>query len=265
MNLFLQLSLFALLGGVLSVFAASLFLLLSDRVQKRIVPKLISFAIGALLGAAFLVLLPHALEPPSELNAHVLGILLLAGILGFFILEKWVLWRHCHTHRCEVHTYSPERFYPQTHDHQAAGTLILIGDSLHNFMDGILIAAAFFVDPHVGMLTALAVAAHEIPQELGDFVILLESQFSKRKALLFNVLSSLATLLGAWVAYFLFQSLMQLHGYFIAIAAASFIYVAVADLIPPLHKHTHWTDSMMQLVLILLGVMVIWGSHQLMH
>lgn len=249
--------LFSLLGGVLSVLAASVFLLLPDRIRNQIVPHFVSFAIGALLGAAFLALLPHALRGTSDY--HTLGLAVLLGILGFFVLEKLVLWRHCHTEHCEAHT-------PAADDHgQAAGTLILIGDGLHNLVDGVLIAAAFLTDIHLGIVTSLAVAAHEIPQEVGDFAILLDSGFSRRKALLFNVLSSLTTLIGALIAYWSLAYMTDALPYILAIAASSFIYIAVADLIPGLHKRLHFSATLQQLALISAGVMVIWLAHSTLH
>ncbi|MDY6980089.1 MAG: ZIP family metal transporter [Pseudomonadota bacterium] len=259
MSLFTWILLFSLLGGVLSVLAAALFLLIPGFSRDQLLPHFVSFAIGALLGAAFLALLPHSLAGTDDF--HLLGMTVLLGLLGFFLLEKMVLWRHCHHEVCEAHT--PE---PHTHDnHKAAGTLILIGDGVHNFVDGVLIAAAFMTDIHLGIVTALAVAAHEIPQEVGDFAVLLQSGFSKRKAFLFNILASLTTLVGAALAYYSLGDMQQALPYVLAVAASSFIYIAVADLIPGLHKRVEFTQTVQQIILILLGVVVIYLAHSTLH
>ncbi len=258
MTLFAWIILFSLLGGVLSVLAASVYLLLPDAPRQRLLPHLVSFAIGALLGAAFLALLPHAMTIGEDL--HGLGLTVLLGILAFFTLEKMVLWRHCHAQDCEAHGHG-EALKPNA----APGILILVGDGLHNLVDGVLIASAFLTDFHLGVVTSLAVAAHEIPQEVGDFAVLLHSGFSRSRALLFNIISSLATIVGAVVAYYSFEGAQHLLPYVLAIAASSFIYVAVADLIPGLHKRTHFSATVQQLSLILLGVAVIYWAHSTLH
>ena len=251
--------LFCVLGGVLSVLAASVFLVLPENFRTRMLPHTVSFAIGALLGAAFLGLLPHAFEAVGSDGIHGVSTAVLAGLFTFFILEKLVLWRHCHHEECEVHL--PEG----DHQHVAAGPLILIGDGLHNFIDGILIGAAFLTDIHLGIVTSLAVAAHEIPQEIGDFAILLHSGYSTTKAFVFNLLSSLATVVGGVLAYYGFQNFEPLLPYVLAVAASSFIYVAVADLIPGLHKRVEVDATMKQLVLIAAGVGLIFLTHSTLH
>lgn len=251
---------FCLLGGVLSILAAAVFLLAPERWRTRILPHLLSFAIGALLGAAFLALLPHAVLNPVVRDVHRITFTVLIGVLGFFLLEKTILWRHCHSFECEAHT--PEMM-PQ--DNRVAGTLVLIGDALHNFVDGVLIAAAFLTSTDLGIVTALAVAAHEIPQEVGDFAVLLTSGFTRRKALLFNLLSSLTTVVGGVIAY---AGLSQIGGvvpYVLAIAASSFIYIAVADLLPGLHKRLHPWATVQQMALIIAGVGVIYFAHSTLH
>jgi zinc and cadmium transporter len=258
MQLLTWIILFSLVGGVLSVVAAALFLLIPGISRDRLLPHFVSFAIGALLGAAFLALLPHSLAGADDF--HKLGLTVLLGVLGFFLLEKMVLWRHCHHEVCEAHT--PE---PHAHSHPAAGTLILIGDGVHNLVDGVLIAAAFMTDIHLGVVTSLAVAAHEIPQEVGDFAVLLHSGFSKRKAFVFNILSSLTTLVGGIVAYFSLSSVQHVLPYVLAVAASSFIYIAVADLIPGLHKRVEFRATLQQIVLILSGVIVIYLAHSTLH
>lgn len=174
-------------------------------------------------------------------------ITVLAGIISFFILEKLVLWRHCHESECEVHGQ--------------AAPLLLIGDAFHNFVDGVVIAAAFLTSIPLGVATAVAVIAHEIPQEVGDFAILLESGYSRKKALLLNTLSASTTLPGALVAYFWLADAYTLVPYVLAMSAASFIYIATADLVPNLHRLTKPLDSLRQVILLLLGI----GTIALLH
>ena len=233
----------SLAGGALSVVAAAA---VSATLGAHRVSMLISYAIGALLGASFLEILPHALEHGEP---HHMAATVLAGILIFFVLEKLVLWRHCHHDHCEAH----EAQAP-AHDHGRSGLLILVGDTFHNFVDGILIAAAFLENTELGIVTALAIIAHEIPQEVGDYLILLHSGYSKAKALAFNLLSSLATLVGAMLAYFALSELTSWIPSLLGLAAASMIYVAVADLIPGLHKRTELKATVQQVLLIVLGV-----------
>jgi zinc and cadmium transporter len=232
-----------LAGGLLSVGLAAAFAL---TVRASWVPMLVSYAIGALLGAAFLEVIPHAFE---RVDAHTAALTILAGIFVFFILEKLVLWRHCHTEDCEAHDHHAE-----PHDHGRSGMLILVGDSVHNFIDGVLIAAAFLESPQLGVITAIAIFSHEIPQEVGDFLILLHSGYTKARALVLNMLSSLASLAGGVLGYFALQSIDGAVPVLLGIVAASMIYVAVADLIPGLHKRTELRSTVSQVVLIALGV-----------
>jgi zinc and cadmium transporter len=228
----------SLLGGLGGLLIASGVLLITDSARARLVPWLVSYAVGALLGVSMLALLPQALdELPSS---RVLATLLL-GILLFFVLEKLVLWRHCHTHDCEVHDGS---VLP-----------VLVGDAFHNFVDGAVIATAVLTSVPLGVSTALAVTAHEIPQELGDFAILLHAGFSRRKALMLNVLSGLSSAVGALAAWLAFGWLPSALPYFLALAAASFLYVAMADLIPGLHRGRTDASSLRQVILIAAGVM----------
>jgi len=260
MNLLSWIIVFSLLGGLLSVMVAASFLLLPAHLRKTLVPHLVSFAIGSLLGAAFLGLLPHALSGPGVEDFHNIFLVVLLGLLSFFLLEKLVLWRHCHSDHCEAHT--PH----DTHQtNEATGWMILVGDGMHNLVDGVLIAAAFMTDIHLGIVTALAIAAHEIPQEVGDFVVLLHSGFSRRKALLFNVLSSLATIVGALLAYWSLGDMQHLLPYVLAVAASSFIYIAVADLIPDLHKRAEASATIQQIILIAAGVSLIYVTHSTLH
>lgn len=253
MSLLLWIVVFTLFGGVLSVAAAALFLLIPERHHPHILPHGVSFALGALLSVAFLDLLPDAIHSAGEAATGAVFATVLGGILLFFLLEKLLLWRHCHAGDCETHT--------EEHFHQTAGTLIVMGDGIHNFVDGVLIAAAFLTDTHLGIVTSLALVAHEIPQEVGDFAILLESGYSRARALVYNLLSSFATLVGGVLAYF---ALERMHGalpYFLALAASSFIYVAVADLIPSLHQRTTARAAVQQLSLIGAGILLIVWVH----
>jgi zinc and cadmium transporter len=250
---------FCLLGGLLSVLAAALFLVLSESIRNHLLPHLVSFATGTLLGAAFLGLLPHALASVAGSDMHVIPMTVLAGLLGFFLLEKLVLWRHCHADHCEVH--APDQ---DSRDH-STGTMILVGDGLHNFLDGILIAAAFLTDIHLGVVTSLAVAAHEIPQEVGDFAVLLHSGFSRGRAFLYNILTSLTTVIGGVLAWFALQQIQAVLPFVLAIAASSFIYIAVADLIPTLHQRVEGSATVQQIVLIAAGILLIYSTHSTLH
>ncbi|MDD5276337.1 MAG: ZIP family metal transporter [Methylovulum sp.] len=271
MNLLILIIIFTAVGGVFSVMAASVFLLLPDKQRSAVLPHGISFAIGALLAVSFWGLIPHAFEEIKPDQFQSLSGTILAGILGFFVLEKLLIWRHCHYGECEAHGDDEHQRHEHSHGHlhdhgaKSAGTMIILGDSIHNFVDGILIAAAFLTDVQLGIVTSLAVAAHEIPQEVGDFAILLASGYSKGKALFYNILTSLTTVLGGVLAYFSLEDLHDSLPYFLALAASSFIYIAVADLIPSLHKKTDMKASLEQIVLIAAGVLLICSLHGLAH
>jgi len=191
-----------------------------------------SFAIGALLGAAFLEVIPHAFERG---NAHEAAAAILGGIFLFFVLEKLLIWRHCHTENCEVHDPHESGAGP-AHDHGRSGLLIIVGDTIHNFLDGLLIAAAFLQSTEVGIIAAVAIIAHEIPQEVGDFLVLLHSGYSRARAFTLNVLSSLGSVAGGLLGYFTLQGYEHWEPVLLGVVAASMIYVAVADLIPGLHR-----------------------------
>jgi len=243
--------------GALSALIAGGFMLLPAGKRNALLPYLVSFATGALLGAALLALLPHALDAGA--GAHGIGVALAGGIIAFFVLEKLVLWRHCHADHCEAH--GPE----QHHRDRASATLILWGDAFHNLLDGVLIAAAFLTDPHLGVVTTVAVFAHEIPQEVGDLAILLHGGFSRRRAMILNLVSSLTSVVGGVIAYFALSTALEFLPYALALAAASFIYVAVADLIPGLHRRVDVRASLGQVSFIALGVALVFFTHQGMH
>jgi zinc and cadmium transporter len=244
-------------AGALSAFIAGGFMVLPAAKRDALLPHLVSFATGALLGAALLALLPHAFQ--SGAGAHGIGIALVGGIIAFFVLEKLVLWRHCHVDACEAHG-------PQDHHRdRASATLILWGDAFHNLLDGVLIAAAFLTDPHLGVVTTVAVFAHEIPQEVGDLAILLNGGMSRQRALLLNIAVSLTSVAGAVIAWFLLAQALEWLPYALAVAAASFLYIAVADLIPGLHRRVDAKTSIQQVLLIALGILVIGLSHEFAH
>ena len=232
----------SVLGSVGGLLAASSFLLLGDGLRIKLVPAAISYAVGTLLGAALLALLPQALETiePSQALAT-----LLAGVLTFFLLEKFVLWRHCHDgHECEVHTSS-------------AASLVIIGDAFHTFVDGAVIAAAVLTSIPLGVTTALAVAAHEIPQEVGDVAILMRAGYTRGRALSLNLMSAIGGILGATAMLLASQSLPHALPYVLAFAAGSFLYVAMADLIPDLHRGGIGGSPLRQLLLIGAGIATI--------
>ncbi len=234
-------------GGTLSAGLAAFSMLL----RATWVPMLVSFAIGALLGAAFLEVIPHAFERGDP---HEAAIAILAGIFGFFVLEKLLLWRHCHTENCEVHDQ-----HARAHDQGRSGLLIVVGDTVHNFVDGLLIAAAFLQSTEVGVIAAVAIIAHEIPQEVGDFLILLHSGYTRAKALAMNLAASAATVIGGVVGYFALGAVAAWEATLLGVVAASMIYVAVADLIPGLHRRPELRDTALQALLIALGIAAIAG------
>ncbi len=279
MSVLLWIILATVLGGVLSALAASLFLLVPESKRVHWIPHLVSFAIGALLAAALLDLLPEAIASGGMANVNRIGLTLLIGLLIFFVLEKLVLWRHCHHDSCEAHPLEEVPHNHSHHQHQhihaiqindqqrhaAAGWMILFGDGFHNALDGVLIAAAFMTDIHLGVVTSLAVIIHEIPQEVGDLAILLHSGMSRRKALWLNLLTSLTSVVGGVVAFFALGTAMHVLPYAITLAAASFIYIAVADLIPGLHRRVDPQSAVQQFALISCGILLIGTMEKMLH
>ncbi len=235
---------FTLLGSLCSVGLAALILLFKENKLSMITGILIPYAIGTLLGAAFLGMIPHAL---GSLSPMPVMSAVLAGIILFYVLEKFALWRHCHEQPCGTHT--------------RAGELILIGDSLHNFVDGVAIAAAFSGSVSLGIATSVAVIAHEVPQEVGDFAILLESGYRKSRALLFNAISSSTALAGAVMTYFLLPVIHSLVPYLLSLSAASFIYIALADIVPGRRATGGLKSLLFELPLILAGILTIVFLH----
>ncbi|MBI4194213.1 MAG: ZIP family metal transporter [Betaproteobacteria bacterium] len=240
-----------LVGGALSVLLAGLF---AYTVFTAWIPRMVSYAVGALLAAAFLDVLPEAIGQSG--NAGAIGAVTLAGVLGFFLLEKVALWRHQHEHGdTPLHGHIGGR----------TGMMILVGDAFHNFVDGVVIAAAFLTDVKLGLATTLALVAHEIPQELGDFMVLLNAGYARSKALLYNLLSSLASVMGGVIGYFVLEGSQAAIPSILAVAAASFIYIAVADLIPHMHRSTDARSTAWQIALIAAGVATIVVTDVLLH
>jgi len=314
--------LFTAVGGIASAAFAGLFLLLPEQTGLRLLPHFISFATGALIGAALLGLLPEAMESVGPGGAHAIGVALVVGLGVFFIIEKLVLWRHAHSHEHEDPTvrkmvahgvtdalaqedavadehdhdahsqkdaHNPAHNHSHGHDHAhsghghsdhghnhndhghnhgrdgAAGVLVLIGDSIHNALDGILIAAAFLTNVPLGLVTTLAVAAHEIPHRVGDFALLLHAGISRKRAMFLNMATGLASVLGGIVAYFGLSEAQEALPYALALAAAGFLYIAVAGLIPGLHRRADPRTSLAQVLLMGLGVGVIAWAETLTH
>ena len=249
----------AVAGGLLATIAAAATLAL----HAGWISRLVSFAVGALLGAVFIELLPHALEEGTP--ARVMTTVLI-GLLAFFLLEKLVLWRHAHGHddhrAHEDESEHDHALHGHGHgDHGRSGLMILIGNSVHNFCDGVVIAAAFLTDVRLGVTTTVAIVAHAVPQQVGDFAVLIHSGFTRRRAFLFNTGAGAATLVGALAGYGALADMQQALPTVLAVAAASLLYVVVADLIPSLHRRPEPAETARQMLAIGLGVAIIAGFH----
>ena len=234
---------FSILGSAGAILAAAVFVLLGEKIQKKLIPALLSFATGTLVTAALIGLIPEALEAAGE--PHLIMLLLLGGIFFFFFLEKFLIWRNCENNACEVHSH-------------ATGALVLIGDAFHNFTDGIVIAAAFLTNFQIGLAASITIILHDVPQETGDFGILLHDGMSRKKALFYNLLSSSTTIPSAIISYFLLDIFEATVPVFLALSAASFLYIALSDLTPQLHKRTEPKEILKQIVLVLLGILVMY-------
>jgi len=235
-------------GGLVSVLIAAA---LTVHVLGRLVKSLVSLSAGLLLGTALLLILPEAFEGAA--SPHPLFATLLLGLLFFFLLEKAELYRHAHHHEGD----DPHHDHHHGFDAEQAGRggwSVLVGDSIHNFCDGIIIAAAFLADTQLGVVTALAIIAHEIPQEVGDYVVLLNAGFSRARALVYNALSGMAAVLGGVVGYFIVGPWEALFPYLLVVAASSFIYVSVADLLPQLQRRLPLRDTLAQVAWIAGGL-----------
>ncbi|MFX1356321.1 MAG: ZIP family metal transporter [Promethearchaeota archaeon] len=214
-------------------------MLFSEKTQKLMINILISYAIGILLTASLFGLIPEAIESSGN-ETHIIMPFVLGGILFFFFLEKIIIWRNCQDEVCEVHS--------------AAGPIVLVGDAVHNFTDGIVIAAAFLTNFTLGIAVGISILIHEIPQETGDFGILLHGGYSRKKAFILNSISSLTTIISAIISYYILDLISSVIPYLLAISASSFIYIALTDLTPELHQHANIKYGIRQFVLILIGV-----------
>jgi zinc and cadmium transporter len=237
------------LAGVVSITAAAVF---SFALLTKVVERMVSLSVGIMLSTSLLHALPEAFE--SKADTHALFATLLGGLLAFFLLEKVALLRHSHHHEGDGHHHA--------HGHDAmqagrAGWMILIGDGMHNFTDGILIAAAFLADPQLGIVTGVAIIAHEIPQEIGDFIVLLNAGFSRVRAYVFNLLCSLLAVLGGVLGYATLDRASNLIPYELVFASSGFIYIAVSDLMPQMQRRATVRDSIPQVLLIGLGVVIV--------
>jgi zinc and cadmium transporter len=263
--------LFTAVGGIASAAFAGLFLLVPEAAGRRLLPHFVSYATGALLGAALLALLPEAMEGVGPDGAHAIGAAMLVGLGVFFVIEKLVLWWHTHANghgHDHAHDHGHEHGDHGGHDHgraAASGVLVIIGDSVHNALDGVLIAAAFLTSFPLGLVTTFAVAAHEIPHRVGDFAILVHSGMSRGRALVMNMATGLTSIIGGVAAYFGLQRAIGALPYALALAAAGFLYIAVAGLIPGLHRRADPRTSLAQVILMGLGVWTIAWAESLAH
>ena len=246
-------------GGLTSLFLASV---IFKEASQGLVNNMVSLAVGTLLTTAFLELIPHAIEEANN-NSHDISFMVLIGILIFFILEKLFIWRHCHGPNCDKHL-DCEASGP-TNKINGKGSIIFIGDLFHNFVDGVLIASAFLVNINLGLVTALSMLLHCLPQEMSTFSVLLHSGVSKFKAYILNIASSIATLVGALLSFYILSIMQEFIPYVLAVAASSMIYIAISDLMPGLHKKTEIKDSMKQISIISLGVILVFFIHSFLH
>ena len=233
---------------------------LSYGLLSKMVERLVSLSVGVLLSTSLLHALPEAFE--SNANPKALFATLLAGLLGFFLLEKMAILRHSHHYEGDGHGHEHGH---DAHEAGKSGWMILIGDSLHNFPDGILVAAAFLADPKLGLITALAITAHEIPQEIGDFIVLLNAGFTKARAYVYNLVCSLMSVIGGLVGYYALGNGMDLIPYVLVLASSGFIYIAVSDLMPQMQRRATWRETVPQVILIAVGVGVVLLLTQRFH
>ncbi len=245
-------------GGLIAVSIAHW---LAYRVFARYLHHMVSLSVGVLLSVALLHLLPEAFEA-AQASAHTLFGLMLASLIGFFVLEKIALLRHSHHHEHDGHHHHHGH---DRHEAGRGGVLILVGSSLHNLCDGVLVAAAFLTDPMLGVLTAASIIIHEVPHKLGDFVVLINAGLTRQRAFGLILFTSLCTAIGGGVGYFVLQEAQTLVPYVLVVAASSFLYISVADLIPQMHERVTLADAVPQLLLVGLGVLVIYGVTSLLH
>ena len=239
------------IAGVFSISAAALF---SFALLSKMVERMVSLSVGIMLSTSLLHSLPEAFE--SDADAHSLFATLLGGLLAFFLLEKSAILRHSHHHEGDGHAHEHGH---DVNEAGASGWMILVGDGLHNFTDGILIAAAFLANPSLGIVTGLAIVAHEIPQEIGDFIVLLNAGFSRTRAYIYNLISSLLAVFGGILGYFTLESASEMIPYVLVFASSGFIYIAVSDLMPQMQRRATLRETVPQVLLIALGVAIVLG------
>ena len=245
-------------GGLTSLFLASV---IFKETSQSLINNMVSLAVGTLLTTAFLEIIPHAIEEANN-NSHDISFMVLIGILVFFTLEKLFIWRHCHGPNCDKHEDCETS---STNKINGKGSIVFIGDLFHNFVDGILIASAFLVNINLGLVTALSMLLHCLPQEMSTFSVLLHSGVSKFKAYMLNIASSIATLVGALLSFFILSIMQEFIPYVLALAASSMIYIAISDLMPGLHKKTEIIDSIKQISIISFGVILVFFIHSFLH
>lgn len=241
---------------ILSTFAIALFafigiftLALKDKILNKILLILVSLSAGALMGGAFLHLIPESIEKAEETNYDIF-IFVLIGFLLFFVIEKVLHWRHCHKGKCDVHTFH---------------YMNLIGDTIHNFIDGLIISAGFIASIELGISTVIAIAAHEIPQEIGDFGVLIYGGFKKKKAIILNFCVALTIVFGGVVGYFISKNVEQAVVFLLPFAAGGFIYIGATDLIPEIKKETDTWKSMATMLVFICGLLIMWLVKILFH
>jgi zinc and cadmium transporter len=215
-------------------------LALKEKILNKILLVLIGLSAGALMGGAFLHLLPEAVEASQDLNVYLF---VLVGFILFFLIEKVLHWRHCHKGECHVHTFQ---------------YMNLVGDSIHNFLDGLIMAASFVVSIPLGITTTIAIATHEIPQEIGDFGVLLYGGFSKKKAIMMNFLIALTAVLGGVIGYFVSSRIENIVLFILPFAAGGFIYIAATDLVPEIRKELDMKKYMATLLVFIIGILIMW-------
>lgn len=229
-------------------FAGALTLLIKEKFLNKILIILVAFSAGTLIGGAFLHLIPESLEHAH--HATEIFIWVIAGFTMFFVLEKYLYWRHCHDSECTIHAFS---------------YLNLIGDAIHNFIDGLIIGGSFFINPSIGWITTMSIVLHEIPQELGDFGVLIYGGFNKYKALLYNFLSALTAIIGTILGYYFAVHLEGFSHILLPFAAGGFIYIAGSDLIPELHEVKNRSQSLQTMLTFILGILFMYlftlGGH----
>lgn len=240
---------FVALAGLSGSLLASVFLLLPARFRARVLPALVAFAVGALLGAAWFELLPHALEALDGRKGERLGHVFFLTLIAAFLLEKFLRWR--------------QQVRPRAH--KPAGPMILLSDALHKFVDGVVVIAAYLTDPWLGLVTAVAVVAHEIPHELGNIAVLLASGYTRLQSFLLNLLASAAILPGGFIALIWLEPMTAFRPFVLVIAAALFSYIALAVLVPEMHRERRLRPGLMQVTAILLGSSIIFLVHHLVH